>query len=281
MRDTDGDYDGTNATNELPGTLLNDGQVLTYIQSYDNADDSVSYYYSLTDKATGEVTGPTFITTLTAANDSAGGHGFFDFSTGNKWGTPNNQDAVVVHYKRYGQADAAVSTVGINSISVATSDDDRDGVINRLDEFPTNPFESADDDSDNVGNNSDAHPGYDDAVVAAINTAAQSAGDSTFSYYVTGNADNYSYSVGGGAITQEAYDAAVAAQTTAETALANAREARPGSTVIDVANDVATITLTVEQTSDASDWSSATTSDHAIDLSAPAGASFYRFSIPE
>ena len=208
----------------------------------------------------------------------------------------------MAHYKRYNQADAAVSTVGINSISVVTSDDDRDGVINRLDEFPTNPFESADDDLDNVGNNSDAHPGYDDAAVAAINTAAQSAGDSTFSYYVTGNADNYSYSVGGGAITQETYDAvvaqkeaaetaqataeaaqaaAVAAQATAETALANAREARAGSTVIDVANDVATITLRVEQTSDVSDWSSATTSDHDIDLSAPAGASFYRFTIPE
>jgi hypothetical protein len=268
--------------------LLADGQILTYIQSYDNADDSVSYYYSLTDKATGEVTGPTFITTLTAANDSAGGLGFFDFSTGNRWGTPNNQDAVVVHYKRYGQADAAVSTVGINSISVVTSDDDRDGVINRLDEFPTNPFESVDADSDGVGDNSDQHPGYNDAEVAAINTAAQSAGDSTFSYYVTGNADNYSYSVGGGAITQEAYDtavaaqaAAVAAQATAETALANAREARAGSTVIDVANDVATITLTVEQTSDVNDWSSGTSSDYDIQLSAPAGASFYRFTIPE
>ena len=130
----------------------------------------------------------------------------------------------MVHYKRYGQADAAVSTeAGINSISVATSDDDRDGAINRLDEFPTtNPFESADDDSDNVGNNRvDVHPGYDDAAVAAINTAAQSAGDSTFSYYVTGNAvDNYSYSVGGGAITQEARDAVVAQKEAAETAQA-------------------------------------------------------------
>ena len=121
-----------------------------------------------------------------------------------------------------------------------------------------------------------------------------------FSYYVEGNADDYSYSVG--AITQEAYDAvvaekvaaetaqataetaqaaAVAAQATAETALANAREARAGSTVIDVANDVATITLRVEQTSDVSDWSSATTSDHDIDLSAPSSkllASLYQSS---
>ena len=83
------------------------------------------------------------------------------------------------------------------------------------------------------------------------------------------------------ATAETAQAAAEAAQATAETALANAREARAGSTVIDVANDVATITLRVEQTSDVSDWSSATTSDHDIDLSAPAGASFYRFTIPE
>ena len=51
--------------------------------------------------------------------------------------------------------------------------------------------------------------------------------------------------------------------------------------MIDVANDVATITLTVEQTSDVSDWSSGTSSDYDIQLSAPAGASFYRFTIPE
>jgi len=63
--------------------------------------------------------------------------------------------------------------------------------------------------------------------------------------------------------------------------LANAREARAGSTVIDVANDVATITLTVEQTDNVGDWSSATTSDYDIELGAPAGASFYRFTIPE
>ena len=302
MRDTDGDYDGTNATNELPGTLLNDGQVLTYIQSYDNADDSISYYYSL------DGSDPQFITKLTAADHSPGGHGFFDVSTGNKWGSPNNQQAFWFQYKQWGTPGGQRARIGINSVSVATSDDDRDGVINRLDEFPSNPYETADADSDGVGDVSDAYPGYNDGAVttlaSAISTAqaldgtGDAAGTNTFDYY----AGELGYSSGGGAITQEAYDAvvaekvaaetaqataeaaqasAVAAQATAETALANAREARPGSTVIDVANDVATITLTVDQTSDASDWSSATTSDHAIDLSAPAGASFYRFSIPE
>ena len=302
MRDTDGDYDGTNDTNELPGSLLNDGQVLTYIQSYDNSDDSLSYYYSI------DGSDPQFITKLTAADHSPGGHGFFDVSTGNKWGSPNNQQAVWFQYKQWGTPGGQRARIGINSVSVATSDDDRDGVINRLDEFPSNPYETADADSDGVGNNSDQHEGYNDGAVNTIASAisaaqaldgtGDSAGTNTFDYYVSG----LGYSAGGGAITQEAYDAvvaqkeaaetaqataeaaqaaAVAAQATAETALANAREARAGSTVIDVANDVATITLRVEQTSDVSDWSSATTSDHAIDLSAPAGASFYRFTIPE
>jgi hypothetical protein len=58
--------------------VMNDGQIFTYTQSYDSANDSLSYYFSLTDKATGVVTGPLFITTLTAAEHSAGGLGFFD-----------------------------------------------------------------------------------------------------------------------------------------------------------------------------------------------------------
>ena len=84
-------------------------------------------------------------------------------------------------------------------------------------------------------------------------------------------------------------DAAIAEKATAETSLANAREARAGSTVIDVADvvingataQVANITLTVEQTSDVNDWSSAATSDHTIQLNAPDGASFYRFKMTE
>ena len=293
MRDIDQD-----GTLDLPGSLLNDGQILTYIQSYDNSDDSVSFYYSLDGGTTTQ-----FITKLTAADHSPGGYGFFDISTGNKWGQPNNQDAVWIQYKKWGTGtneagDLFPAKLAINSVSLATSDDDRDGVANRVDAFPDDPFESADADSDGVGDNSDAHDGYDDVAVAAINTAAQSAGDSTFSYYVTGNADDYSYSVGGGAITQEAYDAAVAAQAAAvaaqeaaEAALANAptlaaveqtvMDARAGSTRIDVAGGVASITLTLEETSDLGDWSSPTTTDHNIQVNAPAGTSFYRFKIAD
>jgi hypothetical protein len=83
MRDIDQD-----GTLDLPGNLLNDGKILTYIQSYDNSDDSISYYYSLDGSAA------QFITKLTAADHSPNGNGFFSISTGNKWGQPNNQDAV-------------------------------------------------------------------------------------------------------------------------------------------------------------------------------------------
>jgi hypothetical protein len=289
MRDLDGDFDGTNDTLELPGTLLADGQILTYIQSYDNSDDSISFYYSI-DGST-----PQFITKLTAADHSPRGQGFFDVSTGNKWGKPNNQDAVWIQYKRWNNnhsSNQVSAKVGINSITVATSDDDRDGVINRNDALPNNPLESVDSDSDGVGDNSDQHPGYNDSVISAgitqevwdasqaALTTAQTAQATAETAQATAEADlataNTALSTA-----QSALITAQTAQATAETALANAREARAGSTVIDVANDVATITLRVEQTSDVSDWSSATTSDHAIDLSAPTGASFYRFTIPE
>ena len=124
--------------------------------------------------------------------------------------------------------------------------------------------------------------------------------------------DSSSGSVGGGAITQQAYDAVVAdkdaaeaaqataeaaqataeaAQATAETALANAptladveqtvMDARADSTRIDVSDGVASITLTLEETSAVSDWSSATTSEQTFQVNAPAGTSFYRFKIAD
>ena len=154
---------------------------------------------------------------------------------------------------------------GYTTVWAESNDTDGDGYNNSIDEFPDDSEEWEDTDGDGVGDNGDAHPGFNDALLTA---------------YLTNN--NYIVDDGtGGGISQSLYDAAVAAQATAETALANAREARPGSTVIDVANDLADITLRVEQTSDVNDWSSATTSDHTIQLSAPAGASFYRFTIPE
>ena len=238
MRDIDQD-----GTLDLPGTLLNDGQVLTYIQSYDNADDSISYYYSLDGSA------PQFITKLTAADHSPNGNGFFSISTGNKWGQPNNQDAVWIQYKKWGTGtneagDLYPAKLGINSITVATSDDDRDGVINRNDALPNNPLESVDSDSDGVGDNSDAHPGYNDSVISAGIT--QAVWDASQTALTTA---------------QTAQATAEADLTTAQAALANSltlsevQDLRAGSTMIAVSGGSATVSLQMEESSDLSSWS--------------------------
>ena len=121
---------------------------------------------------------------------------------------------------------------------------------------------STDSDGDGVINIEDAHPGFNDEDLTD---------------YLSDN--NYAVDDGGPSLADHN---AVLDQ------LNNAKAARAGSSVIDVTEaviegvttQVADITLRVEQTSDVSDWSSATTSDHTIQLSAPSGASFYRFTIP-
>ena len=59
------------------------------------------------------------------------------------------------------------------------------------------------------------------------------------------------------------------------------RDARVGSTMIVVSEGKADITMTLEETSDLSDWSSATTSEKTIEVDAPSGIRFYRFKMTE
>ena len=56
---------------------------------------------------------------------------------------------------------------------------------------------------------------------------------------------------------------------------------RIGSTMIEVSGGKADITMTLEETSDLSDWSSATTSEKTIEVDSPAGTRFYRFKMTE
>ncbi len=58
-------------------------------------------------------------------------------------------------------------------------------------------------------------------------------------------------------------------------------DARPGATRIDVSGGKARITMTLEETSDLSDWSTPTKTDHTIEIDAPAQARFYRFKMQE
>ena len=59
------------------------------------------------------------------------------------------------------------------------------------------------------------------------------------------------------------------------------RDLRVGSTMIEVSGGKADITMTLEETSDLSDWSSATTSEKTIEVDAPSGTRFYRFKMTE
>jgi len=59
------------------------------------------------------------------------------------------------------------------------------------------------------------------------------------------------------------------------------KDARVGSTMIEVSEGKADITMTLEETSDLTDWSNATTSEKTIEVDAPAGTRFYRFKMTE
>jgi hypothetical protein len=279
LRDVDGN--GVHGdTGDLPVTLLDDGQILTYIQSYDNADDSISYYYSLDDAD------PVFITKLTAADHSPGGNGFFDFTTGNKYGQPNNQNAVAIEYKQWGTPGGQAASFAINSVTVATSDDDRDGVVNRNDALPNDPFESADADSDGVGDNSDAHPGYNDSVVSAgitqavwdasqtALTTAQTAQATAETDLTTAQAD-LTTAQADLTTAQADLTTAQADLTTAQAELANSltlsdiQDLRAGSTMIAVSDGSATVSLQMEESSDLSSWSNL---GDAVDFTANLGA---------
>jgi hypothetical protein len=59
------------------------------------------------------------------------------------------------------------------------------------------------------------------------------------------------------------------------------QDARVGSTMIEVFEGKADITMTLEETSDLNSWSNATTSEMTIEVDAPEGTRFYRFKMTE
>ena len=216
-------------------------------------------------------------------------------------GTAENVDTADLTMVKFSQNGTFVSTnsVKIDSMGLyrmvdQASDTDGDGIADYY-ESNTGTWVSPTD--------TGTDPAVAEIEVAGVDIAL-------YNYIVA--LDSSSGSVGGGAITQEAYDAVVAekdaaeaaqataeaaqataetAQATAEAALANAptladveqtvMDARAGSTRIDVSDGVASITLTLEETSAVSDWSSATTSEQTFQVNAPAGTSFYRFKIED
>ena len=251
---------GSSATNnkieELGSTVFNDGSTLTLVQSYDSATDTITYYYGLNDDPVTNV-----IMTLDPAINSAGGYGFFNVVTGNRWGATENADAVYLRYQQWGTGTAQI---GFNSYALEFTDKDGDGIINRLDWAP-------------------------DTNVFPTNSSKET--------WLTANG----YSTGGGAITQEAYDAvlaekatAVAAQATAEAAQATAvaalaaaptaseiqstfLNARVGSVGVSVSGGEATISLQVEESDDAmTTWSAPAEGATSVTIPVSGDATFFR-----
>ena len=80
--------------------------------------------------------------------------------------------------------------------------------------------------------------------------------------------------------TQQAYDAVVT-ERDARLTMDEVRDARVGSTMIEVSEGKADITVTLEETSELTDWTNATTSEKTIEVDAPSGTRFYRFKMSE
>jgi hypothetical protein len=74
---------------------------------------------------------------------------------------------------------------------------------------------------------------------------------------------------------------AAEAERDARLTMGEIKDARVGSTMIEVSDGKADITMTLEETSDLSDWSNADTSEKTIEVDAPAGTRFYRFKMAD
>ena len=123
------------------------------------------------------------------------------------------------------------------------NDADVDGVTDSIDAFPDDPTESVDTDSDNIGDNSDYFPTIPTQdVVNAIRSAP-----TEYNLY----------------------------------SLDDIEDLRVGSTMIEVSDGKADITVILEETSDVTDWSNATKSEKTIQIDAPTGTRFYRFKLKD
>ena len=239
---TNGDRSSSsNKWAELGTTMFNDGNTFTLVQSYDGATDTISYYYGLNDDPVTNL-----MMTVEPATNSAGGYGFYNVVTGNKYsGNPQNKDAVFLRYQQWG---AGTAQVGFNSYALEFTDKDGDGVINRLDWAPEDGTETKDTDGDGVGDNGDVHPGYNDGTLGTY-----------LGTWLTDN--NYILDDGStGGLTEQ-----------------DLSDLRLGSTMIDASSGSATITFQVEESSDLSTWTDMGTEGEAtVTVPISGDATFFR-----
>ena len=138
--------------------------------------------------------------------------------------------------------------VGYTTVWAESNDTDGDGYNNSVDVFPDDATEWLDTDGDDVGDNGDAHPGFDDSALTPYLTT-----------YLADN--NYIVDDGtsGGLTEQDLIDL------------------RVGSQMAAIANEEATLQVVIEQSDDLGSWSTLQT--ESVTVPAPAGTSkqFFRY----
>ena len=132
--------------------------------------------------------------------------------------------------------------INILNTNPSLADTDRDGLNDKLDAFPNDPSETLDTDGDGVGDNTDTFPNhtYDEAIYALFNDPA----DLGLYFYH------------------------------------QIKDLRPGSTMIEVTGNQATVQLQMEESSDLQSWEDA--GDPAtMTIPADTDTKFFRFKMEE
>jgi hypothetical protein len=141
-------------------------------------------------------------------------------------------------------------------------DSDLDGIADSSDAFPDDPSEYLDSDSDGIGDNfdlDDDNDGVSDIVEADIGSNPK-VFDSSLNDFIQ--------SISSGTA-EEVYS------------LAEIKDLRPGSTMIEIHNGQATLTMEVEESDDLGVWTNGSSTSIQIPIDAEAGKKFFRFKMAE
>ena len=133
---------------------------------------------------------------------------------------------------------------GYTTVWAESNDTDGDGYNNSVDAFPDDVNEWADADGDNVGDNGDVHPGYDDAALTT---------------YLSNNSYIVDDGSSGGLTEQDLIDL------------------RVGSKLASIVNDQATLQVVIEQSDNLDSWSTVKTENVTVDAPAGTDMQFFRY----
>ena len=133
---------------------------------------------------------------------------------------------------------------GYTTVWAESNDTDGDGYNNSVDAFPDDVNEWADADGDNVGDNGDVHPGYDDAALTT---------------YLSNNSYIVDDGSSGGLTEQDLIDL------------------RVGSKLASIANEQATLQVVIEQSDNLGSWSTVKTENVTVDAPAGTDKQFFRY----